>query len=49
MHSTYKQLFLGVKLMELISDLAQIQVEDEKYKHFKFKNLDKTSKTINFF
>lgn len=35
--------------MELISDLAQIQVEDEKHKHFKFKNLYKTSKTSNFF
>jgi hypothetical protein len=35
--------------MELISDLAQIQVEDGKYKHFKFKSLDKTSKTSNFF
>ncbi len=35
--------------MELISDLAQIQVEDEKYKHLKFNKLDNTSKSNNFF
>ncbi|CAK6713094.1 hypothetical protein HORM4_180005 [Vibrio harveyi] len=49
MHSTYKQLFLSVKLIKLRSDLAQIKPSIQKYKHNNFNKLNLTLKAANFF